>query len=162
MIRHRRCRVPITLAAVANDPDALLDELLRFWRSSTTRFPPGSAGPLLDYQAAVLATRRTTQAAGLGAELGAELGEQLIAEVLQGVRAGRRGVFVSEPERLRTAIFLRGYTLGRFARFAGITPSTLSRAVTGQPVAPSSWQALITALVHAYRPGALARGAERG
>lgn len=69
-----------------------------------------------------------------------------MSQILDGVRAGYQGVFVTEPERLRTAIFMRGYSLGDFARLAGIAPSTLSRALAGQPVAPRSWRAVITTL----------------
>jgi hypothetical protein len=128
---------------VASDANSLISELLRFWKSSPLR--SGTKDDLPFYLPAVPAAVRTSE----GTDLGAELGHQLVSEVLQGVRAGRQGVFVSDPERLRTAIFLRGYTLGQFARFAGMAPSTLSRALAGQSVAPSSWRALITALVRA-------------
>lgn len=78
--------------------------------------------------------------------LGAELGERLVSEILDGVKAGRQGILISEPERVRTAIFVRGLSLGEFARRAGLAPSTLSRALAGQSIAPGSWRLLITTL----------------
>lgn len=78
--------------------------------------------------------------------LGAELGEDLVAELLAGVEAGQQGISISQPERLRTAIFVRGYSLGEFARLAKVAPSTLSRALAGRTVASSSWRAVITTL----------------
>lgn len=75
-----------------------------------------------------------------------DLGEQLISEILEGVKAGRQGIMITTPERLRTAIFVRGSTLQQFASRAGITPSTLSRALGGEPAAPSTWRRIITTL----------------
>ncbi len=130
---------------MSNAAAALFDELLQFWRSQPTArkdaVPPAIDRSLM-YDAAVPVPARTTSAL----DLGTELGERLVSEILNGVRAGRQGVFVSEPERLRTAIFIRGHRLKDFARLAGIAPSTLSRALAGQPIAPDSWRALITTL----------------
>lgn len=75
-----------------------------------------------------------------------DLGERLISEILEGVKAGRQGIMITTPDRLQTAIFVRGATLQEFASLAGITPSTLSRALGGDPVAPSTWRRIITTL----------------
>ncbi|MGH7883986.1 MAG: hypothetical protein ACREN8_13965 [Candidatus Dormibacteraceae bacterium] len=50
------------------------------------------------------------------------------------------------PDTLRTVIFMRGYSLGDFANIAGVAPSTLSRALSSQPVAPLTWKRIITTL----------------
>ncbi|MGH7883395.1 MAG: hypothetical protein ACREN8_10920, partial [Candidatus Dormibacteraceae bacterium] len=75
-----------------------------------------------------------------------DLGEQLISEILKGVKAGRQGIMTTTPDKLRTAIFVRGYSLQDFARVADVAPGTLSRAVCGKPVAPVTWRRIITTL----------------
>lgn len=127
---------------MTEDAEALLDELFALWRSQPSPVAPERPDSGTFYAPAVPAVVKTTPAA----HLGTQLGERLVKEILNGVRAGRQGIFISEPERLRTAIFIRGYSLGDFARLAGIAPSTLSRALAGQPVAPQSWRALMFAL----------------
>lgn len=89
----------------------------------------------------------TVQSAS-AAELGEELAQRLVAEIVRDVGAGRQGLYIRQPERLRTSIFLRGYSLGDFARLAGIAPSTLSRVLAGLPIGPHSWHSLITTLDH--------------
>lgn len=126
---------------MSDDAETLIEELFAFWRSQPSPAARERTDPGAYYAPAVPAVVRTP-----AAHLGTELGERLVREILDGVRAGRQGVFISEPERLRTAIFIRGYSLGDFARLAGIAPSTLSRALAGQPVAPQSWRALISTL----------------
>lgn len=89
---------------------------------------------------------RLSRRSAPGRRLADDLGEQLISEILEGVKAGRQGIMVTTPDRLRTAIFVRGSTLQEFALLAGITPSTLSRALGGETVAPSTWRRIITTL----------------
>lgn len=105
-------------------------------RASMRRIPPPSYGP----------TPPVAIRAGSASSLRQAMGGRLVAEIIRGVRAGRQGLYVTDPARLRTAIFLRGYSLGDFARLAGIAPSTLSRVLTGQSVAPQSWRAPIRTL----------------
>ncbi|MGH7883890.1 MAG: hypothetical protein ACREN8_13480 [Candidatus Dormibacteraceae bacterium] len=79
-------------------------------------------------------------------KLAQELGAQMVSEILAGLKAGQQGVVITTPDKLRMAIFIRGHTLQDFAKLANISPSTLSRALGGQAVAPFTWKQIITKL----------------
>jgi hypothetical protein len=116
----------------------LLGQLLDEWEPARIRRPPPAETPVT--------TPRQSRAITHSKSLAEDLGAQLIAEVLDGVKAGRQGIMITTPDKLRTAIFVRGYSLQEFARLARIAPSTLSRALAGQPVAPLTWKRIIITL----------------
>lgn len=127
--------------AAEDAADRLMAELLEIWSGPLLPDAPSARRPIfMDVPTAAPSTTPSLSS------LGSELGEHLGSEILEGVQAGRQGIFISEPDRVRTAIFVRGLSLGEFARRAGLAPSTLSRALAGQPIAPGSWRLLITTL----------------
>ncbi len=139
LFRRLRC----VLMAADDGADRLMAELLAIWSSTETPLPDAPAASAPTFMDAPVAVPGTTPPLST---LGAQLGERLVSEILDGVKAGRQGILISEPERIRTAIFVRGLSLGDFARRAGLAPSTLSRALAGQPIAPASWRSLVTTL----------------
>lgn len=129
---------------VEDAADRLMAELLRIWRETEPALPHAPAATAPTFMD--VPTTLPPNASPPLSSLGTELGERLVSEILDGVKAGRQGISISEPDRVRTAIFVRGLSLGDFARRAGLAPSTLSRALAGQPIAPASWRLLFTTL----------------
>ncbi len=111
-------RLTCDLMTAEDAADRLMAELLRIWRETEPPLPdaPAATAPtFMDVPTTVPPSANPPLSS-----LGAELGERLVSEILDGVKAGRQGILISEPDRLRTAIFVRGLSLGDFARRAGL------------------------------------------